>query len=55
LNEQIIEDINEYYLDSMDISCIHCNAKHFAAKKISIKKYNKRNLFHDFYHHSTIY
>jgi len=38
-----IDDINEYYIGSMDVFYIHCNAKHFAAEKIS----NKGNSFHD--------
>jgi len=42
-----IDDINEYYIGSMDVFCIHCNAKHFAAEKIS----NKGNSFHDCCNH----
>jgi len=33
------------------VSCIHCNAKHFAAAKIS----NKGNLFHDCCNHGLVH
>jgi len=46
-----IDDINEYYIGSMDVFCIHCNAKHFAAEKIS----NKGNSFHDCCNHGKVY
>lgn len=35
----------------MDVSCIHCNAKHFAAEKIS----NKGNSFYDCCNHGAVY
>jgi len=35
----------------MDMSCIHCNAKHFAVEKIS----NKKNLFHYCCNHGKVY
>ncbi|KYN14600.1 ATP-dependent DNA helicase PIF1 [Trachymyrmex cornetzi] len=47
----LIDDINEYYIGSMDVSCIHCNAKHFAAEKIS----NKGNSFHDCCNHGAVH
>jgi len=51
INKMLIDDINEYYIGSMDVSCIHCNAKHFAAEKIS----NKGNSFHDCCNHGAVY
>jgi len=51
INRILIDDINEYYIGSMDISCTHCNAKHFAAEKIS----NKGNSFHDCCNHGAVY
>jgi len=51
INRMLIDDINEYYIGSMDVSCTHCNAKHFAAEKIS----NKGNSFHDCCNHGAIY
>jgi len=35
----------------MDVSCVHCNAKHFAAEKIS----NKGNSFHDCCNHGLVH
>ncbi|KYM98545.1 ATP-dependent DNA helicase PIF1 [Cyphomyrmex costatus] len=35
----------------MDVSCIHCNAKHFAAERIS----NKGDSFHDCCNHGKVY
>ena len=46
-----INDVTEYYIGSMDVHCIHCNAKHFAAEKVS----NRGNSFHDCCNHGTIY
>ncbi|KYM96549.1 ATP-dependent DNA helicase PIF1 [Cyphomyrmex costatus] len=46
-----IKDLTEYYIGSMDVLCIHCNAKHFAAEKIS----NKGNSFHDCCNHGAVY
>jgi len=43
--------IDEYYIGSMDVSCVHCNAKHFAAEKIS----NKGNSFHDCCNHGLVH
>jgi len=50
-NATLINEINEYYIGSMDVSCIHCNANHFAAEKIS----NKGNSFHDCCNHDAVY
>jgi len=36
-NTLLINNVVEYYIGSMDIICVHCNAKHFAAEKISNK------------------
>jgi len=47
----LIDNINEYYIGSMDVSCIHCNAKHFEAEKVS----NKGNSFHDCCNHGAVY
>jgi len=38
-----IDDINGYYISSINMFCIYCNAKHFATEKLS----NKGNSFHD--------
>ncbi|KYN28107.1 hypothetical protein ALC57_02481 [Trachymyrmex cornetzi] len=46
-----IDNISEYYIGSMDVTCIHCNAKHFTAEKIS----NKGNSFHDCCNHGAVY
>jgi len=35
----------------MNVSCVHCNVKHFAAEKIS----NKGNSFHDCCNHGKVY
>lgn len=51
-NMTMLNNIVECYINiSMDIFCIHCNAKHFAAEKII----NKTNLFHDCCNYGTIY
>lgn len=39
----LIDEVIEYYIGSMNVSCVHCNAKHFPAEKIS----NKGDSFHD--------
>lgn len=46
-----INEIVEYYIGSMDVHCIHCNAKHFTAEKVS----NKGNSFHDCCNHGAVY
>jgi len=46
-----VNDVTEYYIGPMDVYCVHCNAKHFAAEKIS----NKGNSFHDCCNHGTVY
>jgi len=51
INRMLIDNINEYYIGSMDVSCIHCNAKHFEAEKVS----NKGNSFHDCCNHGAVY
>jgi len=50
-NTTLIGDIVEYYIGSMDVNCIHCNAKHFAAEKIS----NNGNSFHDCCNHGAVH
>jgi len=50
-NTILIDDINEYYIGSMDVSCVHCNAKHFAGEKI----FNKENSFHDCCNHGLVH
>jgi len=46
-----INNIVEYYIGSMDVFCTLCNAKHFAAEKIS----NMGNSFYDCYNHGAVY
>jgi len=46
-----IDNVAEFYIGSMNVSCVHCNAKHFAAEKIS----NKGNSFHDCCNHGKVY
>lgn len=46
-----LKNVIEYYIGSMDVICIHCNAKHFAAEKI----HNKGNSFHDCCNHGAVY
>jgi len=50
-NSLSINDTVEYYIGSMDVLCIHCNAKHFPAENVS----NKRNSFHDCCNHGAVY
>lgn len=51
INTIALKDVVEYYIGSMDVTCIHCNAKHFAAEKIS----NKGNSFHDCCNHGEVF
>jgi hypothetical protein len=51
INRTIFKDVVEYYIGLMDAFCIHCNAKHFAAEKIS----NKGNSFHDCCNHGAVF
>ncbi|XP_043468035.1 uncharacterized protein LOC122502175 [Leptopilina heterotoma] len=46
----LTNEINEHYLGAMDILCIHCNAKHFVAEKVS----NKGNSFNDCCSHGNV-
>lgn len=46
-----VNDVIEYYIGAMDVNCIHCNAKHFAAEKVS----NRGNSFHDCCNHGAVY
>ncbi|XP_070171021.1 uncharacterized protein [Polyergus mexicanus] len=46
-----MDNIEEYYIGSMDVYCVHCNARHFAAEKVS----NKGNSFHDGCNHGAVY
>jgi len=50
-NTLLISNVVEYYIGSMDVSCVHCNAKHFAAEKIS----NRGSSFHDCCNHGAVY
>jgi hypothetical protein len=50
-NATSINEIVEYYIGPMEVSCIHCHAKHFTVEKIS----NKGNSFHDCCNHGAIY
>lgn len=45
----LLNEIIEYYIGPMNVSCIHCNAKHFAAEKIV----NKGISFHDCCNHGA--
>jgi len=51
INSMSIDNVAEFYIGSMNVSCVHCNAKHFAAEKIS----NKGNSFHDCCNHGKVY
>lgn len=50
INNTTLKNVVEYYIGSMDVICIHCNAKYFAAEKIS----NKGNSFHDCCNHGAV-
>lgn len=50
INSTTLKNVVEYYIGSMDVTCIHCNAKYFAAEKIS----NKGNSFLDCCDHSAV-
>jgi len=38
INRMLIDNINEYYIGSMDVSCIHCNQNILKLKKYQIRE-----------------
>lgn len=45
-----LTDVIEFYIGPVDVYCIYCNAKHFAAEKVSNRGYS----FHDCYNHGAV-
>ncbi|XP_034934873.1 uncharacterized protein [Chelonus insularis] len=50
IQNQNVNDINEYFIGEMDVLCRHCNAKHFSQEKV----FAKGNSFNDCCNHGKV-